>query len=48
MDPQRQAAPRLLISDLGEMGETLRLYPSIHKNLLTYMNIKNSINRKNE
>jgi len=48
LHPQRQAALRLALSDSGDVGATLRPFPSLHKNTLTYINIKNSINRKNE
>lgn len=37
LDPQPQVAPRLLISDFGEMGRKLRVHPCHHKNLLTYV-----------
>ncbi|MGL5565455.1 MAG: hypothetical protein ACRDC4_06955 [Plesiomonas sp.] len=32
LDPQLYAAPRLLISELGDVGATLRLYPSAYEN----------------
>ena len=31
------AAPRLLISDSGEMGRKLRVHPCLHKNTLSRM-----------